>query len=553
MAPLRFARLALPAAVVMGLSAPSAFAQADAAMANPSFSPDENPVLPGQTTLGKLLFWEEQMSIDNTMACATCHIHEAGGSDPRAVMGTAPGADGLFGTTDDVAGSPGVVAQVFGNFSHEGVFFPNVQATGRKTPSAINAGSFSELFWDGRAQGEFRDPLTDAIAIEFGGALESQAAGPPLSDVEMGGPGFGWADIANKIAQVRPMALATDIPPDMADFMSQHASYPDMFEAVYGTDEVTPTKILFAIANYERTLVSDETVLDQFLKNEITEFPPEFASGAELFQNTANCTSCHVFPNTTNGNFHNIGVRPDSEDGGRMDFTANPDDVAKFKTPNVRNAKLRVPLFHNGGKQTVRDVVEFYNNGSDFPGPNLDPEIVPLNLTEQEIDDLVFFIEEGMTDPRVENRQFPFDRPTLRSELGAPNPIFGVGQLNGGGTEMTVLAQSPAAIAHPNWLVGVADATASQALVTAFSFDSDDGSPLPDIRYPIPMNIDIDSMFLVLFGSTDSFGVGNVQIAFPKNPALVGMTFYAQSFVTDPAVTETSGVYGSKGTEVTVF
>lgn len=555
MAALRLARFALPATVVaLGLTAPSTAAQADAAMQNPSFSPDENPVLPGQTTLGKFLFWEEQMSFDNTMACGTCHIHEAGGSDPRATMGMAPGADGIFGTPDDVAGSPGVVNQTLaGGFKHENVFFPGVQATGRKTPSSINAGPFSELFWDGRAQGEFRDPLTDELVIEFGGALESQAAGPPLSLVEMGAEGFGWADIADKISKVRPLALATDIPDEMVDFLAANPTYPDMFEAVYGTPDVTPTKIIFAIANYERTLVSDETVLDQWLKGEITEFPPEFQEGFDLFQLDANCTSCHVFPNTSNGGFHNIGVRPDSEDAGRQDFTGSSFDTAKFKTPNVRNSKLRVPLFHNGGKATVRELVEFYNIGGDFPGPNLDENLVPLNLTESQIDALTFFIEEGMTDPRVENRLFPFTRPTLRSELGAPNAVYGVAQQNGNGDTMTVLANSPAATAQPSWLLGVADATPNQALVTAFSFDSADGSPLPDIRYPIPMNIDVNSLFLVLFGTTDSFGTGTVSIDFPKNPALVGLTFFAQSFVTDPAVTETTGVYGSEGVEVTIF
>lgn len=555
MAALRLARFALPATVVaLGLTAPATSAQADAAMPNPSFSPDENPPFEGQTTLGKFLFWEEQMSFDNTMACGTCHIHEAGGGDPRSVLGTFPGPDGIFGTTDDVAGSPGVVSQSkTGGFSHESVFFPGVQATDRKAPSAINAGEFAELFWDGRAQPEFRDPVTDEVVIQFGGALESQAAGPPLSTVEMGAEGFGWTDIADKISKVRPLAVATDIPPEMADFLAQYPTYPDMFEAVYGDPEVTPVKIIFAIANYERTLVSDETVLDQWLKNEIEEFPPEFQQGFDLFQVDGNCTSCHVFPNTSDGGFHNIGVRPDSDDLGRQNFTGSAFDAAAFKTPNIRNSKLRVPLFHNGGKDTVREVIEFYNVGGDFPGPNLDPEIVPLNLTEQEIDALTFFIEEGMTDPRVENREFPFTRPTLRSELGNPNTIYGVAQQNGAGDTMTVLANSPAATSHPHWLLGVADATPNQALVTAFSFDSADGSPLPDIRYPVPMNIDANSTFLLLFGATDAFGVGTVEVSFPKNAALVGMTFFAQSFVTDPAVTETSGVYGSEGVEVTIF
>ena len=71
-------------------------------------APAGNPVTVSKTNLGMALFFEEQMSSDQTMACATCHIHSAGGSDPRTPVPNSgsvhPGPDGLFLTPDDILG-----------------------------------------------------------------------------------------------------------------------------------------------------------------------------------------------------------------------------------------------------------------------------------------------------------------------------------------------------------------------------------------------------------------------------------------------------------------
>ena len=63
--------------------------------------PPENPITEAKRVLGKILFWDEQLSSDDTVACGTCHLPAAGGGDPRAAVhpGTVPGS------VDDVAGS----------------------------------------------------------------------------------------------------------------------------------------------------------------------------------------------------------------------------------------------------------------------------------------------------------------------------------------------------------------------------------------------------------------------------------------------------------------
>ncbi len=87
-----------------------------------------------------------------------------------------------------------------------------------------------------------------------------------------------------------------------------------------------------------------------------------------------------------------------------------------FKVPSLRNLELTAPYFHNGGQRTIRQVVEFYNRGGDFREHNvhdIDFEIGKLNLTEQQIDDLVAFLGRPLTDPRVAGQRAPFDHPQL--------------------------------------------------------------------------------------------------------------------------------------------
>ena len=67
--------------------------------------PVENPITEPKRVLGKILFWDEQLSSDGSVACGTCHRPAAGGADPRTRRH--PGID--KGTIDDVMGSPGIV------------------------------------------------------------------------------------------------------------------------------------------------------------------------------------------------------------------------------------------------------------------------------------------------------------------------------------------------------------------------------------------------------------------------------------------------------------
>ena len=86
-----------------------------------------------------------------------------------------------------------------------------------------------ELFWDGRATSTFTDPETGEILIASGGALESQAVGPLMSSSEMAHRNRDWNSLTTKLVTAKPMALATNLPPDMAQALAMHGTYPELF------------------------------------------------------------------------------------------------------------------------------------------------------------------------------------------------------------------------------------------------------------------------------------------------------------------------------------
>src|SRR5216684_5254615 len=196
--------------VVSGLSAPDQGTRANGVIngpvppLNPPPAPPGNPVTATKAYLGKTLFWDEQLSSTRTVACGTCHFASNGGSDARAMVNNArsrnAGADGVFGTADDVFASPGVISNNSdGTFSWSPLYGFREQVTGRKSRSYIDAGYSNSLFWDGRATSTFTDPSGGAVVLANGAALESQVTGPPVSSAEMAHAGRTWNDVAVRV------------------------------------------------------------------------------------------------------------------------------------------------------------------------------------------------------------------------------------------------------------------------------------------------------------------------------------------------------------------
>jgi cytochrome c peroxidase len=523
----------------------------------PPAYPAENPPRPGQDVLGKFLFWDEQLSHDDTMACGTCHRSEIGGSDPRSARTFHPGPDGLFATADDVHGSAGTVhLDLAAGFVADPLFGAHAQVTRRKAPSTIGAAYFERLFWDGRATGQLVDPQTRSLAIAAGGALESQAAVPPVGTVEMSADGRTWDDVVAKLAAVEPAALAVDLPPEMRHFLGEHPTYPDMFAAVYGDPAITSERVLFAIANYERTLVADQTVLDTYLRGEIRDFPTDaMQRGFNLFTGDARCSSCHPLPFLQDGGFHNIGVRPDAEDVGLMAVTGDPADIGKFKTPDLRNAPLRGHLFHTGTAKTVADTLALYDVGGLFDTGHLDPELIALDeiLDAQDMADLQAFLEGALVDPRVEQGSFPFTRPRLRSEQPASHALYGVASPNAAGRFAEFVLPMPAHVGHLGFTVGVERGLPSQPCALVLAGRPGTGAPFRDPRFAVPVNVQLGSILELTLTATDRDGMASVPLPLPPTPSLVGQSLYLQWFLVDPALAATGGVYATRGARLDLF
>ena len=378
--------------------------------------PPENPVTPAKAVLGKILFWDEQLSSDHTVACGTCHLPAFGGSDGRP--GRHPGPDGESGTADDIFGSLGMVHLDMNLDSvDDPIFGLDPQVTMRSAPSFLTTQWAPELLLDGAAASSFIDPQTGLISIVSGGALESQAIRPVLSSVEMGHVGRTWEDVSAKLVAARPLELASNLPPDVSAALASDPSYPDLFSTAFGDPAITAERIAFAIATYERTLVPDQTPWDRFVAGELDALTPAQQQGLHSFE-AAECSTCHPPPLFTDHSFRNLGLRPAAEDIGREAVTGLPTDRGSFRVSTLRNVGLKTEFMHNGRLGSLSDVVAFYADAAQQFPENLDP-LMPVALSTPATPVVIDFLTHGLTDPRVADGLPPFDHPSLHASFAA--------------------------------------------------------------------------------------------------------------------------------------
>lgn len=509
--------------------------------------PTGNPITATKIYLGKVLFWEEQLSSTRTVSCGTCHINGKGGSDPRTVINdpasTNPGSDGIFGTPDDVFSSPGVpLSLVDGTYQWSASYGIRTQSTTRKSNSAVNAGYPNLLFWDGRASNVFRDPITNSVILNNGAALESQAAGPPTSEVEMAHSGRDWHQTALQIENSRPLGLSPGIPAALETWISGR-NYPELFEEAFGTPDVTPSRIAMAIATYERILFSDRTPFDLLVSGSNTLTATE-QRGRTVFNGT-NCNVCHGGSRQTNDAFIYIGLRPPNEDLGRFEQTGQNADRGTFKVPSLRNVELRAPYMHNGRFETLEEVIAFYNRGGDFTAPNKAPAIQPLGLSAQQQTDLAAYLRRPFTDQRVKNETGSFDRPILYSESNRAPIISGTGRAGTGGNIPQVLAIEPPYVGNPSFTVAVSNALPNaQGILVISSSD-------PGIGTAIPSSGTFARETRTISDNGTGIGYTSISIAIPDNAGLVGQTFFGRWYINDASAA--NGFSVSRMFQFTIF
>lgn len=517
--------------------------------------PFANPITAAKVELGRALFWDEQLSSTRSVACGTCHIPGAGSADPRTALGSAatlnPGPDGAFGGDDDVLGSPGVPFNLAdGHYDVADGFGLMPQVTGRNAPSAINAAYSPTLFWDGRAGPQFLDPDSGAVLLNFNGALENQALGPLVSNVEMAHDGRELDDVVARIVASEPLALSPAIPLSLAAFIAGR-SYPELFADTFGDDAVTAARIGLAIATYERTLIADQTPWDAFAAGAPGALTLLELQGQQVFVG-AGCGGCHPAPLFSDNAFHYIGVRPADEDPGRFAVTGNPALLGAMRTPSLRNVELRAPHMHGGQLASLAEVVDFYDRGGDFDAPNKPPVIQPLGMSPQQKNALIAFLGRPLTDPRVSAEAAPFDRPLLASEAGRVPELYGSSTVGSDGMLPRAIAVEPPYHDNPNLTFGVDRGLGGAPAWLAFDIAPSAGLVLKGATSWIAFT---PAALLLPLGSLagDGAGAGHTSVAFttPLGAGVIGIDLFGQWFLADRGAA--GGVSASEGFALTVF
>lgn len=315
---------------------PSHFSDNDVIMADNT--PNNNPVTDRGATLGRVLFYDKAMSLNNTTSCASCHTQETGFTDPK-------------------------------RFS---VGF-NGGLTGRNSMSLSNARFYEpgHFFWDERAA-----------------TLEDQVLMPIQDQVEMG---MTLDSLERRLA-------ATDY-------------YPILFEEAFGDSNITSERISLALAQFVRSMVSYESPFDEAVEanggstnGDLPGLSVLENLGKDIFFGRGNCDNCHETTLFIAEEAFNTGLDAfTGNDDGVGAVSGRQDELGLFKVPSLRNVELGAPYMHDGRFMTLREVVEFYNNGVQNH-PNLSNEmrgrngtIRRLNLNEEEIQGLVAFME-SLTD-----------------------------------------------------------------------------------------------------------------------------------------------------------
>ncbi len=528
----------------LAVSAASAAAQPFPAIVAPA----ENPFTPQKAMLGKALFWDEQLSVSGTIACGTCHRPEVGGLDPRAPDARHPGFDSVFDTDDDVHGSPGVIAtDSSGHYVPSEEFGLGVQVTRRLAPSVINAAVFTHQLWDGAVEDRLVDPLTGDVVIETGASLEAQALGPPVNPVEMGREGITWSDVVSRLAPMRPLAIASDLPGYLAQWLGNRM-YEQVFEDVFGSPGVTPVRVAMAIATYERTLISDQSPFDRWLAGEDAMSPLEVFGHTVFFE--SNCFTCHGL-NDFHEVFANSGVRPSFEDPGVGGVTGVASDLGSFKAPFLRNLGSRPAFFHNGGAATLAEVVDFYDRGGDFAPPG--GFFQPLGLSDSKKLALVVFLRDALTDSRVSQRVPPFDRPTLFTERAEASEPFGHGTQGTFGIVPRLIAVEPPVLGNLDYTLGIRDGAGGMPGALLIDLAPGDGSvsvhgaPLFVAGSAALRVVSLGSLGGDLWGE----GYGSWSMPIPAASSLAGLSLYAQGLVADFG--SPGGVASTGGARIELF
>jgi cytochrome c peroxidase len=335
-------------------------------------------------TLGRVLFYDKQLSINNSISCASCHKQSLAFTDNARFS---KGFENVLTTRNSMPiqnlnpFNSGIVL-----FSEDGTRLANNNINFSSQVNSISNGdtfiSFSgtSLFWDGREKN-----------------LRTMVLRPIANHVEMGIRDFD--KLAIKLASI--------------------PYYKDLFLKAYGSEEVTVDKISEGLTSFLQSITSNQTKLDKATAG-LVELSALEKQGQILFVDDYDCNACHQVQNPVGylfaqgGIFANIGLDANNPDNGLEAVTKISEDAGKFKIPSLRNVALTAPYMHDGRFADLESVMEHYSTGLQ-DNPNLDTRLrngtgspLHLNIPQNEKKAIIAFLNtltdhSMITDPKFSN------------------------------------------------------------------------------------------------------------------------------------------------------
>jgi len=283
--------------------------------------------------LGRVLFYDNRLSKNNSIACASCHQQN-------------------FAFADGLATSPGFAGQI----------------TRRNSMSLANPVAKEHFFWDGRVS-----------------SLESLALEPVFNHIEM-----GMNSHEELIAK-----------------LEKEAYYPELFDKAYGTSRITKNRIEEAIGQFVSSIFKADSKFDEGLTNGFANMSELEKHGMALFfSDETQCASCHNGANFATPTFsgqNSIQHNPYAVTSGTtnigLDLVYDDPGFAdgKFSIPSLRNIALTAPYMHDGRFNTLREVLDHYNEGVQ-EHKDLDPKLLRsgkaqrMGLTELDLQAMEAFM-----------------------------------------------------------------------------------------------------------------------------------------------------------------
>ena len=311
-----------------------------------------NPITNAKATLGRVLFYDKSLSIDNSISCGSCHKQQFAFSD------TALASKGVAGGT-----------------------------TARHSMRLVNSrfGVEVKFFWDERAatlEQQTSKPIQDHAEMGFSG----QAGRPGLSDLLTKLQGIGYYNELFKFVYGDITVSEPRLQECLAQFVRSIQSFDSKYDA-------------------GRTLVpNDGQPFPNFsaqenLGKQLFLTPPVFNAAGARINGGAGCNGCHNAPEfDIDPNTRNNGIIGRIAPGGGIDITVT-------RAPSLRDVTNSAgiengPFMHTGNLVTLQNAIGHYNTINIAPGnTNLDPRLRPngsgqqLNLTGAELSGLVSFLK----------------------------------------------------------------------------------------------------------------------------------------------------------------